>query len=209
MIWFAVVVCAGVLTYWWSLRRVCRTWGACDEERFQPMIGDDLVPFATYEATQAITIDAPPKRVWPWLVQMGYGRGGLYSYDWLDRLAGHLNCPSSERLLPEFQHLSPGDTVPIGRATELPVRVVTPTRTLAVGGEGDASRWAWEFDLHPQEFGRTRLVSRQRSRGRRSLASRLFLLLLEPASFVMTRKMLRGIKRRAETIAAGTEQGRG
>jgi hypothetical protein len=80
------------------------------------MSGDSEIPMPDYTATLAITIDARPEEIWPWLAQMGYQRGGLYSYDWLDRLFGYLDAPSLARVLPQFQRLAPGDLIPIGRA---------------------------------------------------------------------------------------------
>jgi len=96
------------------LGRVFRFWGSTEAERYRAMRGDMEIPHPTYEATLAVTIDAPPSAIWPWLVQMGYRRGGLYSYDWLDRLFGFLDAPSADRLLPEFQHLEAGEEIPIG-----------------------------------------------------------------------------------------------
>ena len=93
------------LIYWFPIRRWYRHWGATDAEIERAMLGDAEVPGATYETTLAVTVDAPAADIWPWLVQMGYRRGGLYSYDWLDRLFGFLDAPSAERILPEFQRL--------------------------------------------------------------------------------------------------------
>src|SRR5262249_1265306 len=89
----------------------CRRWGTTRAERRRWMSGDGVIPQANYEATLAVTIEAPPEFVWPWLVQMGYRRGGLYSYDWLDRWFGYLDGPSADRILPEFQHLEVGDMI--------------------------------------------------------------------------------------------------
>jgi hypothetical protein len=176
-----------------------RTWGATDVDLARAMTGDARIAKPTYAATLAVTINAPPRDVWPWLAQIGYRRGGLYSYDWLDRLFGYLDRPSAERILPEFQHLRPGDVIPIGRGPGFPVAAVEAGRTLVLGGEADAVQWTWEFGLFPADRGRTRLVSRNRVRVPQTLASTLFMAIIEPAAFVMTRKMLLGIKRRAES----------
>jgi len=81
------------LVLWLFARDWFLEWGARDLEVLAAMAGDDLVDEPTYESTLAVTIDAPRSDVWPWLVQMGYRRGGLYSYDWLDRLFGYLDGP--------------------------------------------------------------------------------------------------------------------
>jgi hypothetical protein len=162
------------------------------------MPGDSDVPHPTYQTTLAITIDAPPADIWPWLVQMGHRRGGLYSYDWLDRLFGFLDAPSAERIIPEFQHVAPGDMIPVGRGADFPVTAVDPCRSLVMSGERDGFHWTWQFGLYPIDAQRTRLVSRNRANLPRTIGSTLFMLALEPAAFVMTRRMLLGLKRRAE-----------
>ena len=98
------------------------------------MPGDCVVTLPSYETTLGVTIDAAPAAIWPWLVQMGYRRGGLYSYDWLDRLFGYLDAPSAERILPEWQHLAVGDEIPIGRGGGFPVKAIEPFRSLVLGG---------------------------------------------------------------------------
>ena len=184
------------------IRRLCRLWGSSQAERDRAMRGDLEIPHPTYEATLAVAIEAPPSAIWPWLVQMGYRRGGLYSYDWLDRLFGFLDAPSAERLLPEFQHLKPGEEIPIGRGGGFPVILVEPYEALVLGGAPEGFHWTWEFALYPPDGRRTRLVSRNRARVAAGPRSRLLMWLLEPAAFIMTRKMLLGIKRRAERLAA-------
>ncbi len=178
-----------------------RYWGATDAEIERAMLGDGEVPGATYETTLAVTVDGPAADVWPWLVQMGYRRGGLYSYDWLDRLFGFLDASSAQRILPQFQRLKVGDIIPVGRGAGFPVRVVEPLRTLVLGGESEGFHWVWQFGLYPVNRRQTRLVSRNRARFPRTAGSMLFMFVLEPAAFIMTRKMLLGLKRRAEAIA--------
>jgi hypothetical protein len=171
------------------------------------MPGDADVSGAAYETTLAITIDAPPDAIWPWLLQMGYRRGGLYSYDWLDRAFGYLDAPSAERILLEFQQLQVGDVVPVGRGGGFPVRIVDPCRALVLGGESDGMLWFWQFGLYPIDSRQTRLVSRNQATLRRTVGWALFMCLLEPAAFIMTRRMLLGLKRRAEAVTAAGERG--
>ena len=189
------------LVLWLLARDWFLEWGARDLEVLAAMAGDDLVDEPTYESTLAVTIDAPRSDVWPWLVQMGYRRGGLYSYDWLDRLFGYLDGPSAEEVLPEFQGLKPGDLIPLGRGPAFPVVKVEPLRALVMGGTAGTFQWSWQFELHRHGRERTRLISRNRAKVPRTIGSAVFMTLLEPAAFIMTRKMLLGIKRRAESLA--------
>jgi hypothetical protein len=165
------------------------------------MLGDVHVTLPSYETTLGVTIDAAPAAIWPWLVQMGYRRGGLYSYDWLDRLFGYLDAPSAERILPEWQQLAVGDEIPLGRAGGFTVKAIQPLRSLVLGGYREEVEWSWELAVVPVAIGRTRLVSRNRVWMPDNFRSWLTMLIIEPAAFVMTRKMLLGIKRRAETLA--------
>ena len=162
------------------------------------MPGDRYVTLPSYETTLGVTIDTTPAAIWPWLVQMGCGRGGLYSYDWLDRLFGYLDAPSANRILPQWQRLAVGDEIPIGRAGGFPVKAIEPSRSLVLGGYRDDVEWSWELGLVPVSGERTRLISRNRVWIPPRAGSRFMMLFIEPAACVMTRKMLLGIKRRAE-----------
>jgi hypothetical protein len=165
------------------------------------MLGDTYVTLPSYEATLGVTINTAPADIWPWLLQMGYRRGGLYSYDWLDRLFGYLDAPSAERVLPEWQRLAVGDEIPIGRGGGFPVKAIEPVRSLVFGGRAQDVEWSWELGLVPHGNGRTRLLSRNRVSMPPSIRSWFTMLFIEPAAFVMTRKMLLGIKRRVEAMA--------
>jgi hypothetical protein len=165
------------------------------------MLGDTQVTLPSYEATLGVTINTAPAAIWPWLMQMGYRRGGLYSYDWLDRLFGYLDAPSAEHILPEWQLLEVGDEIPIGRGGGFPVKAIEPFRSLVLGGHAPGVEWSWELALVPLGIGRTRLISRNRVWMAGTIRSQLTMLVIQPAAFVMTRKMLLGIKRRAETLA--------
>ena len=193
---------AGIAGY--EIRRgKLRNWGATRQEIARVFPGDDLVPDATYESTRAVTIDAPRSAVWPWLAQMGYRRGGLYSYDWLDRLFGYLDRPSAESVLPEFQFVKAGDWIPMGRGPNWPVRVAEPERALVL--EPVQDRITWSFYLLPHSDSATRLVTRVRCAPPVSLAERITMPFVNAAAFVMTRRMLLGIKRRAEALERARE----
>jgi hypothetical protein len=178
------------------LRRWHLRWGARAEELAAAMPGDEQLPRAQFVATRAIDIAAPPEVVWAWLVQVGFGRAGFYSYDLLDGL-GH---PSADRILPEWQDLAVGDWMPMSP---------TPTETTAfrvAGFEPNAwllwskpdSTWAWR--LQPTSTGGTRLVARLRCfyDFRHPALALLTVLLIEVGDFAMFRKMLLGIRERAE-----------
>lgn len=191
------------MLYWFPIRRWMSQWGATRRDLLRVMAGDHLLGDSTYSGTMAVSINAPPEDIWPWLVQIGYQRGGLYSYDWLDRLFGFLDRPSATRILPEFQHLAVGDAIPVGQGPSWPVAVVEARHALVLdmrhmGGLD----WVWQFGLYRVDDKRTRLVTRSRVCTRTVLA-RLLTYAIEPAGFLMTRRMLIGIKHRAEALRAG------
>jgi len=196
---------------WFPLRRWMTAWGASPSDLSRVMAGDSLLSDWTFSGTFAVTIDAPPEDVWPWLVQIGYQRGGLYSYDWLDRLFGYLDRPSATRLLPEFQSLAVGDRIPVGRGPSWPVAVLEPQRALVLDMRNlGGFDWVWQFGLYPMDGKRKHLVSRSRVRTR-TIGARLGTYAIEPAGFIMTRRMLLGIKARAEALhaaRAGTDTAR-
>ena len=157
MLFTFLVILALTLLYRFPVRRWFSRWGTTDEDLTRVMAGDSVISNPTHSATHALTVDAPPEDIWPWLVQMGYRRGGLYSYDWLDRLFGYLDRPSANRVLPEFQQLSAGDVIPLGRGRGIPVTAIEPSRTLVLSGTNDGFQWVWQFGLYPLDEGRTRL----------------------------------------------------
>ena len=196
-----VLILAGLALaalYWFPVRRWMSRWGATPSDLARVMAGDGLLPRWTYSGTLAVVVRARPQDIWPWLVQIGYQRGGLYSYDWLDRLVGYLDRPSATRILPEFQHLSVGDTIPLGRGPSWPVAVVEPNHALVLDMRNMGGiDWVWQFGLYAVDEHRTQLVSRSRVRAR-TIWARLLTYMIEPAGFVMTRRMLLGIRERAE-----------
>ena len=195
----ALAAGAGSIAYPLFFRRWCLTWGATAEEASRKLPGDELLPEADIVSTRAVTIQAPPGAVWPWLVQMGSGRGGAYTYDWIENLLG-LHMHSARQILPQFQDLKAGDELPLGPGRPvMRVEVCDPERTLVIRfADGN---WVWAFSLVPEDAG-TRLISRNRiATPGAPLPARLFnLLVMEPGSLVMERKMLLGIKQRAEDL---------
>jgi hypothetical protein len=197
----AVIVAFSML-YWFPIRRWMNRWGTTPSDLRRVMAGDELLDRSTYSGTTAVVVDAAPEQIWPWLVQIGYQRGGLYSYDWLDRLFGYLDRPSATSILPEFQHLAVGDRIPVGRGPSWPVAVVEANRALVLDMRNlGGFDWVWQFGLYPVDQNRTRLVSRSRV-CTKTVWARLATYAIEPAGFVMTRRMLLGLKQRAETLQA-------
>ena len=195
-----LVILTLAVLYWFPIRRWMSRWGTSPSDRARVMAGDGLLANPTYSGTMAVIVNAPPKHVWPWLVQIGYQRGGSYSYDWLDRLFGYLDRPSATRILPEFQRLAAGDRIPLGMGPSWPVAVVEPCRALVLDMRNMAGfDWVWQFGLYPVDEKRTQLVSRSRVHPQ-TVWARLFTYAIEPAGFLMTRRMLLGIKQRAEAL---------
>jgi hypothetical protein len=201
--WILLAAAALGLFYAFPIRAWFRHWGATGSELTRAMPCDTAVAHASYATTLAVTVTASPEDIWPWLLQMGYQRGGLYSYDWLDRLFGYLDRPSADRILPEFQRLEVGDEIPVGGSPGFPVIAIEPERALILGGESDGFEWVWQFGLYPIDSSHTRLVSRNRAAVPNTVGWWLFMRVLEPAAFLMTRRMLLGLARRAEALARG------
>ena len=200
----ALAASGGIIAYPLLFRRWCLTWGARPGEVLMKLPGDELLADAGLVSTRAVTIDAPPAAIWPWLVQMGSGRGGAYTYDWIENLLG-LHMHSARQVLPQFQNLQVGDELPLGPSRPIMrVEVCDAERTLAVRIED--GNWVWIFALVAED-GQTRLISRNRIAARGGwLPVRLFnLLVMEPGSLIMERKMLLGIKQRAEDLARRAE----
>jgi hypothetical protein len=195
-----LVILTFATLYWFPIRRWMNRWGAAPSDVTRAMAGDDLLENWTYSGTLGVTINAPPEDIWPWLIQIGYQRGGLYSYDWLDRLFGYLDRPSATRILPEFQHLAVGDHIPLGRGPSWPVGILEPNRALVLDMRNMGGLdWVWQFGLYPIDGTRTRLLSRSRVRAH-AVWARLLTHAIEPAGFLMTRRMLLGLKGRSEGL---------
>lgn len=190
-------VCGGAFAYRAILRNAILTWGATRAEATRRLPGDELLERADGVATRAIDVSVPASAVWPWIAQMGPSpRGGAYTYDWIENLLG-LNMHSTDQVLPEFQHPHVGDAIGYG-PNEMRLERVDPEHVLAWRSRD--GNWVWTFVLEPLGD-HTRLISRNRFRLPR-LVDRAWMLPMEPGSLIMERKMLSGIKRRAERLAA-------
>ena len=189
------------------LRPRRRRWGATDEELDEAYPGDELVPDPKWTASHAIAIHATPEQIWPWIAQIGQGRGGFYSYQKLENLVGS-EIENTSRILGEHQHIRAGDPIKLHvEAPPMTVALVEEPTTLVLHGnpaEADESAvlsTSWALLLLEQPDKTTRLVSRTRYHHGDDLRSKLMggQLLLEPISFVMERKMLTVIKRLVES----------
>ncbi len=192
----------GLVLYRCALRSRQLSWGATDDEAAAALPGDDLLAGADLTATRAVTVDRPPDDVWPWIAQLGQGRGGLYSYDALENLVG-CDMHSADRVIAEWQDVAVGGRLRLHPEVALDVVVVDPGKALVVRGGvpmGDTPPpydFTWAFVVRASSDGTTRLLVRERYLYTRWWSG----LLVEPVeivSFVMSQKMLRGIRERAE-----------
>ena len=182
---------------------VCRPyqlhWGATATEIERSMPGDELNPNPSFLATRAITIEAPPQEVWPWLVQMGYGRAGFYGYDLLENAGSSEGLRSADEIIPRFQKFVVGDEVPISAVASMSFHSIEPNRYLIWLGNDTPNPGAFTWAVYPLDGDRTRLVSRIRwtyhPMSLKLLALELF---TEFADHLALRKILQGIKQRVE-----------
>jgi hypothetical protein len=163
-----------------------RRWGATEEEVRRAMPGDALLRENAPSTTRAVAIDASPEVVFPWLLQIGYGRGGWYSYDWID----NDGKPSVERIDPALQRLAVGDRIEMLPGLGPVVREIVPNHHIVSGGETDS----WCLLVEPTADGRTRLISRWRQDWPKSAGTYVWLALTDPGAFLMEQKMLRRIR---------------
>jgi hypothetical protein len=187
----------------WELR-----WGADEDEVAMRAPGDELVESPNLVATRAITVDAPSESVWPWLVQIGTGRAGWYSYDRLD----NKGRPSAWEIIPEFQHMEVGDVVAMSEQKGEPygpsVLALDPPHSMLWGDVDEPQGFTWLWLLRDVGHGQTRLISRIRCR--LSRRDPVFALMMEFADPIMMRRTLLNIRERAEVLArqqAGREAG--
>jgi hypothetical protein len=196
----ALAASGAIIAYPLFFRRRCLTWGARPDEVSRKLPGDELLAEPGIVSTRAVWVDAPAGSIWPWLVQMGPGRGGAYTYDWIENLFS-LGMHSADQILPQYQDLQVGDAQRLGkRGSVLRVAVLEPERSLVL--RSDDGNWVWAFSLVPED-GRTRLISRNRiaTPGAAGPVRAFNLLVMEPGSLIMERKMLLGIKQRGEDLA--------
>lgn len=213
---WALAAGAGALVYKYCLRPRYMRWGATDHEVSRDLPGDELTSNWAWQATRAVTINAPVEAVWPWLMQVGQDRGGSYSYAWLDNLPGG-GSHAAGTIVPEWHDRRVGDSVwlarpdRLGGAARQVVAAIEPGHYMALvspakaerlttgdpGGEG-----ARVFVLEPIGEGATRLLIRTRAGENTGLLRWLYtFFVFDPAHFVMERKMMLGIKERAEALA--------
>jgi hypothetical protein len=187
-----------VLAAYFLLARPYRLhWGATEEEVARPMPGDELNPAPAFRATRAITIEGTPEEIWPWLVQMGFGRAGFYGYDLLENLGSPGGLRSAERILPEFQDFQVGDAVPLSAAGGLEFSVIDPYRFLVWAGDQGWGGITWA--LYPIDADHTRLVSRVRFSYNTAKPELLaFDLFTEFSDHLAVAKILQGVKGRVE-----------
>jgi hypothetical protein len=192
------------LVYLFLVRQACLNWGSTEEEVGRSMPGDELLSEPDLLATRSVTINAPAAAIWPWLMQMGSGRGGVYTYDWIENLFG-LNMHSIDEVRPEFQDRKVGDAERLGKSGPvMRVKSLDPEQSMVLAS--DNGDWVWAFGLYQIGDGRTRLVSRNRIAAPGApLPLRAFqTFVMEPGSLIMERKMLLGIKERSEALAIKT-----
>ncbi|MFC4784603.1 hypothetical protein ACT8ZV_09020 [Nocardioides sp. MAHUQ-72] len=175
-----------------AVRPWLQRWGATEEERRRRYPSDgERPPLST--STRAVTVRAPAHEVWPWLVQIGQDKGGFYSYDWLENLAG-CRLHTADEVHAEWQDLEPGDPLVLAPGFATRVTEVDPPHALVIEGWGG-------YVVEPDWDGGCRLIARSHvDRGPGALA---YYLLLELPHAVMERRMLLGIKERAEAAHAG------
>jgi hypothetical protein len=209
---FAGIAAVGgaLAAYNYKIRPWHQRWGATDEELTEALPGDEVKPDAGAQVTHAITIDAPAETVWKWLVQIGQGRGGFYSYDWLENFFG-LQIHNTEEIKPGWQRLKIGDFVRSAHDDWLGGRfrgkagwfVVRMDENRALVLRDEIERGSWAFVLKPVDATKTRLIIRARGDKPANLPMQLFSYgFIEPAHFIMERKMLLTLKKRAEEFSA-------
>jgi hypothetical protein len=211
-LWAFLMIAGHVLA---PFRRRLRTrWGARPEELARSLPGDDLIPDANWGYTHAVSIAAPPEQSWPWIAQIGQGRGGFYTFEGLENLVG-CRITNADTILPDYQTPEVGDEIRLHPdSPALHVAIVEPGQSLVLrGAPTDAAAPTtdniWAFHVLADGPGHTRLVERGMTRHGKSVTDVLFFspLLIEPIGFVMSREMLLGIKVRAEGGASAHRPG--
>ena len=212
------IMAAGYLT--WFLRPLRDRWGLTKEKALRSLPGDDIVKNPKSAYSHGIEINAPLEYVWPWVVQIGKDRGGFYSYEALENIAG-LNIYNTDVILEEYQDPKVGDIIPFGPKSGYPLVLVKPKEALVIESCDDLERKttfnpadgypnkflhiSWLWYIEPLGPYRSRFISRNRVNFRDSRLNRFkFSILAEPMVFAMDRKMCLGIKKRAEQYYEST-----
>lgn len=205
----AVFLATGHVLYHGVLAPRHSRWGATTAELAAAWPGDELVPLPGGQSTRAVTVDAPPDALWPWLLQLGQDRGGFYSYDWLESALG-LHIHNAEQVVPAWQRLQVGDQVHFmpnrwlglrtDRVPKTVVALLHPERDLVLHTPDGGGTWS--FHLRPIDTAHTRLVARSRAGQPRTVGEHLFNnVLWDIAHFIMERRMLLTLKQRGEHLA--------
>lgn len=181
-------------------------WGATSEEVNRPMPGDELVADPDMNATRAVSVQASPEDIWPWIVQLGYKRGGFYSFDYFD----NDGIPSASRIIPEYQNLKAGDKIPLGESESVCIRVISMELNTSLVWQFEKGPWGgntWDWGLYPQGSNHTRLVSRLRATYDWEYPNFMPWFFIDTFEILMMRKCLLGIKLRAEALASLSADG--
>jgi hypothetical protein len=187
-VFITFLVAAVSLLYYWIYRPWLLSWGATIEEVNRPMSGDDILQKPIFVATRAISIEATPEVIWPWIFQIGYQRAGFYSYDRLDNDGIH----SSNHILPAYQGLQLGDLIPMTREINAVVTELNPPHSVVM----DFQPWVWAWGLYETDLGHTRLITRVYYRSERIITN----FMVDIFEIFMMRKCLLGIKQRVEAL---------
>ena len=176
-------------------------WGATSDEINATYPGDELVPAPRYVYSRVVTVKAAPEEIYPWLVQMGAERGGMYTYSWFETNILRCELINADRIHEEWQGLKVGDRVKMCPGDWGPPAYEVALLDLdhaVVLGHQENGQWSdvWQFILVPQMDGTTRLIARGRDTKTGTIWD-----LIRPGQFIMERGMLLGIKERAEGIA--------
>lgn len=212
--WLAIALLLAFTLYFVLIWPWISRWGATDEEVQMAMPGDGLIADALLITTKAITIQAKPEHIWPWLVQLGVDRGGMYSYLWVENWLLHLNVKNIEEIQPGWQSLQPGDFIrftpkeyPLNPGPGLYVMEVMPEYALVgcFGMEDSpplcSQSATWQFILIARENNSTRLLLRSHTAGKPTMMAKAGAIISNAFQFYMERKMLLTLKERAETLA--------
>ena len=184
--------------YFWGIRPAQLQWGATPAEIARSMPGDQIVTDPVFDATRAITIHATPEQIYPWLVQMGYGRAGFYGYDLIENFASSSGIRSAQTLVPSFQNPKPGDVLPLSIAATLVYGPIAPNKFVVWKGTEDPPNGVFIWELVPIDANNTRLISRIRWNYVQTPAGLLLGVFTEFADHVAVRKILEGVRDRAE-----------